>query len=73
MMPLAWLREYTAPNGTTKGKAFCTTAGASVDFNSEDLRRLVVNATFFLAGLKVLIFLRRRVFGATAEFADHSD
>ena len=53
MMPLAWLREYTAPNGTTKGKAFCTTAGASVDFKSEDLRRMVVNATYFLAGLKV--------------------
>ena len=44
MMPLAWLREYTAPNGTTKGKAFCTTLGASVDFADEDLRRLVVNA-----------------------------
>jgi len=53
MMPLAWLREYTAPNGTTKGQAFCTTLGASVDFADEDLRRLTVNAAYFLAGLKV--------------------
>ena len=48
MMPLAWLREYTAPNGSSKGAAFCTTLGASVDFADEDLRRLVVNAAFAL-------------------------
>lgn len=53
MMPLAWLREYTAPNGTTKGKAFCTTMGSSTDFADEDLRRLVVNAAFHLTGQKV--------------------
>ncbi|MDH4410374.1 MAG: ThuA domain-containing protein [Verrucomicrobiales bacterium] len=50
---LAWLREYTAPNGTTKGQAFCTTAGASVDLVSEDLRRLVVNAALHLTGVEV--------------------
>jgi type 1 glutamine amidotransferase len=53
MMPVAWIREYTAPNGTTKGKAFCTTMGASVDLKSEDLRRLIVNATYFLSNLPV--------------------
>jgi hypothetical protein len=53
MMPIAWLREYTAPNGTTHGKAFCTTMGASVDFKNEDLRRMIVNASYFLVGLKV--------------------
>ncbi len=53
MMPLAWLREYTAPNGTTKGQAFCTTLGASTDFVDEDLRRLIVNAAYHLVGLKV--------------------
>lgn len=53
MMPLAWLREYTAPNGTKKGQAFCTTLGASVDFADEDLRRMVVNAAYVLTGLKV--------------------
>ena len=53
MQPLAWLHNYVAPNGKTKGKSFCTTAGASVDFLSEDLRRLIVNATYHLTGLEV--------------------
>ncbi|CAN5829808.1 hypothetical protein BH11VER1_BH11VER1_04380 [soil metagenome] len=53
MMPLAWLREYTAPNGTTKGQSFCTTLGASVDFADEDLRRMIVNTSYVLTGLKV--------------------
>jgi mono/diheme cytochrome c family protein/glucose/arabinose dehydrogenase len=53
MMPLAWLRNYTAPDGTTKGRAFCTTLGASVDFTDEDLRRLAVNASHYLLGLAV--------------------
>jgi len=53
MMPLAWLREYTAPNGTTKGKAFCTTLGASTDFADEDLRRLFVNLVHHLTGKPV--------------------
>jgi hypothetical protein len=52
-MPIAWLRTYTAPNGTTKGQAFCTTMGASVDFKNEDLRRLIVNATYHLSGKSV--------------------
>lgn len=53
MMPLAWLREYTSPDGAKKGRAFCTTMGASVDFASEGLRRLVVNAALYLTGLEV--------------------
>jgi len=52
MMPLAWLHPYTSPEGT-KGTTFTTTMGASVDFVSEDLRRLVVNAAYFLTKLKV--------------------
>ncbi|MBU6178777.1 MAG: dehydrogenase, partial [Verrucomicrobia bacterium] len=52
-MPLAWLREYTAPDGKTKGQAFCTTMGASVDFDDEDLRRLIVNTSLFLTGQKL--------------------
>ena len=52
MQPLAWLHSYTAPNGTI-GHSFCTTAGASVDFVDEDLRRLIVNATIQLTGGKV--------------------
>jgi len=50
---LAWLRTYTAPDGKTKGQAFCTTAGASSDLLCEDLRRLVVNAALFLTNQPV--------------------
>ena len=52
MQPLAWLHPYTSPGGK-KATAFCSTAGASVDFVSEDLRRLIVNAAFHLTGLEV--------------------
>ena len=52
MQPFAWLHTYVAPNGT-KGQAFCTTGGASVDFVSEGLRRIVVNAAYHLTGLDV--------------------
>jgi putative heme-binding domain-containing protein len=50
MMPVAWLKEYKAPSGKS-GQAFCTTMGASVDFTSEGLRRLIVNAAYYLTGL----------------------
>ena len=53
MMPLAWMREYTAPNGNTKGKSFCTTLGASRDFADEDLRRLIVNVVHLFTGEKI--------------------
>jgi hypothetical protein len=49
----AWLKDYTAPNGTTKGKAFCTTMGAATDLVNADLRRMIVNASYFLTGLSV--------------------
>ncbi|NQV26076.1 MAG: ThuA domain-containing protein [Rhodopirellula sp.] len=52
MQALAWLREYTAPNGAN-GQAFCTTMGAAVDLVSHDARRLVVNAAYYLTGLEV--------------------
>ena len=52
MQPLAWLHPYTSPNGTA-GNSFCTTAGAAVDFVDEDLRRLIVNASYFLTSQKV--------------------
>lgn len=48
-----WLREYTAPSGKM-GTALTSTMGASVDFKSAGLRRVVVNGVFHLAGLKVL-------------------
>lgn len=53
MMPFAWLKDYDSPNGKKTGKCFATTGGAAVDFRSEDLRRMIVNATYFLTGLEV--------------------
>ena len=53
MQPLAWLHSYTTPDGKGLGRSFCTTAGASVDFVSEDLRRLIVNAAYDLTGRDV--------------------
>lgn len=52
IMPLVWLRDCTAPSGR-QAKILCSTIGAAVDFQSEDLRRLIVNASFFLTGLEV--------------------
>ena len=48
-MPLAWFKTYTAPSGK-QGRSFTTTAGASLDWESEDLRRLLVNAMLSLTG-----------------------
>ena len=53
MQPFAWLHTYTSPDGHIQGQSFCTTAGASVDLLSEDLRRLVVNAALYLTGAPV--------------------
>jgi putative heme-binding domain-containing protein len=52
MQPFAWLHNYSAPNGTA-GRSFCTTGGASVDFVSEDFRRMIVNAALFLTDREV--------------------
>ena len=48
-MPLAWFKNYTSPSGS-KGQSFCITVGASVDWLDADLRRLMVNAMFYLTG-----------------------
>lgn len=46
IMPLAWTLDYTGEDGNVS-KVFTTTMGASVDLESEDLRRLIVNASFW--------------------------
>lgn len=53
MQPLVWIHSYTTPDGNGHGQSVCTTAGASVDFVSEDLRRLIVNAALYLTGRDV--------------------
>jgi len=52
IMPLIWLRNYTGETGKT-AKVLCSTIGASVDLQSEDLRRLFVSASYWLTGIDV--------------------
>ncbi len=46
MMPLAWTKDFDSKSGK-KSRIFCTTMGSSTDFECEDLRRLIVNASFW--------------------------
>lgn len=52
LMPIVWLREYRGETGKTS-KALCSTIGAATDLESADLRRLFVNAAYYLTGLEV--------------------
>jgi hypothetical protein len=51
-MPVAWVREHTTKTGA-KAKVYCTTMGAATDFESEGLRRMVVNAVYWTFGMEV--------------------
>ncbi len=51
MEPLAWTRSYTGSGGKAS-RVFTTTMGSSTDFESEGLRRLVVNAVYWGLGLE---------------------
>lgn len=47
VMPIAWTKPYQIEGGK-EGIAFASTMGSSLDFQSEDLRRLILNASFWL-------------------------
>jgi hypothetical protein len=51
LMPLIWAREYTGEAGKTS-KIVATTAGAAVDLQCEDFRRLLVNACYWSTGME---------------------
>lgn len=51
MMPIAWTSAYEGKAGNT-ARVFTTTMGASQDFESEGLRRLLINACYWAAGLE---------------------
>lgn len=53
-------KTHTTESGRS-GRVFATTLGASVDLESEDLRRLLVNAVYWAVGLEELIPERSRV------------
>jgi len=52
MPPIAWTKNYQIPNGKA-GTSFTTTIGSATDMVDEDVRRLMVNATFHLLGMEV--------------------
>ncbi|MCI0379501.1 MAG: ThuA domain-containing protein [Gemmataceae bacterium] len=51
MMPIAWTKSYRGAAGKT-ARVFTTTMGASQDLQSEGLRRLLVNASYWALGLE---------------------
>lgn len=51
MMPVVWVRHYLGEQGTSS-KILTTTMGAAVDLQNEGLRRLLVNACYWAAGLE---------------------
>jgi hypothetical protein len=51
MMPVAWTKTYQGKTGSV-GRVFTTTMGAATDFESEGLRRLVVNAAYWCLNLQ---------------------
>lgn len=51
MMPVVWTKHYTGESGKTS-RVICTTMGASVDLESEGLRRLLVNACYWGMGME---------------------
>ncbi|MCY3970557.1 MAG: ThuA domain-containing protein [Acidobacteria bacterium] len=51
MVPIAWTRSYTGAGGKT-ARVVTTTMGASTDFESEGLRRLLVNAVYWGLGME---------------------
>lgn len=60
MMPIAWTKTYTGSSGKTS-RVFTTTMGASLDLQSEGLRRLIVNAAFWGLGMEDKIPERTKV------------
>jgi type 1 glutamine amidotransferase len=60
LMPIAWIKTYAGKNGHS-GRVFTTTMGAAQDFQSEGLRRLLVNACYWAVGLEDQIAARSDV------------
>jgi hypothetical protein len=54
IMPIAWTNGYSLDGGK-RGKVFGSTLGSSIDFQVEDVRRLIVNASFWLLDMSEAI------------------
>lgn len=51
LMPIAWVKTFSPSEGKS-ARVFTTTMGASQDFASEGLRRLLVNACYWALGME---------------------
>jgi hypothetical protein len=51
LLPVAWTKTYLGADGHV-GRVFTTTMGAGIDFESEGLRRLLVNASYWCLGME---------------------
>jgi type 1 glutamine amidotransferase len=49
--PVAWTRSYTGPSGK-KARVFFTTLGHPHDFESESMRKLVINGIYWALGME---------------------
>jgi Trehalose utilisation len=54
IMPVAWIKSYVGEKGKTT-RIFATTMGASMDLKSEDLRRMLINASYWGLGMEAQI------------------
>lgn len=52
MMPVIWTRENKLENGRTN-KILTTTMASASDLKTEDLRRVIINASYLFTGLEV--------------------
>lgn len=52
LMPIAWTKPYKLPEGR-QGLSFTSTIGSSTDLKSEGVRRLLVNAAYFLLNIEI--------------------
>ena len=51
MMPVAWVKGYTGAQGKA-ARVFTTTMGAAQDLENEGLRRLMINACYWVLGME---------------------
>ena len=51
VMPVAWTKSYLTEKGKSS-RIFVTTMGASMDLKSDDLRRMIINASYWSMGME---------------------
>jgi len=54
LKPLIWTRKYIGEDGDTS-TILMSTIGAAVDFQSEGLRRVIINSSYWMTGFETLI------------------